>query len=256
LRVLVSPFGPWPVGQYVVAAGGEHFSWTGFDWVEIAPPVDDYAALVLADGATHYWPLSEASGATAADAIGSLNGTVVGTVLYGQPGVVAPSTCMVFPTDGSAHITLPSFPSLAGAFTLETWVRLRSNTGSTAGIIMRAILSGGDFQYSVGSDARLTFLFIGDTYQTWLATNPLPLNTWAYLVAVGGAGQFTMYLNGVVVPPGSMAMQIAYNGAGGVALAGSTEAAYGWRGDMQDIAMYPLALTPAQILAHYHARVP
>lgn len=32
-RQQINPLSPWPVADYVVAAGGEHCAWTGFDWV-------------------------------------------------------------------------------------------------------------------------------------------------------------------------------------------------------------------------------
>ena len=51
-------------------------------------PPGSYAALVVADGASHYWRLDETSGTTAVDVIGGANGTISGGVTLNQPGAV------------------------------------------------------------------------------------------------------------------------------------------------------------------------
>jgi len=53
-------------------------------------PPQTYRERVIADGASHYWPLDETTGTTAADVVGGAHGTISGGVTLGVPGAIAP----------------------------------------------------------------------------------------------------------------------------------------------------------------------
>ena len=64
-----------------------------------------YATRILADGATAYWPLNEASG-NVTDIIGGVVGTPSGDVTYGYPGI-AGGTAMAFGSQ-TGQIVIPN----------------------------------------------------------------------------------------------------------------------------------------------------
>jgi predicted alpha-1,2-mannosidase len=88
-----------------------------------------YAAAVVADKPLAYWPLNETNGTVAFDQVGGNNGTYVGGVTTGQPGVSLaafgyPSYAALF--DGtSGYVDIPSGPfNITNAITTIAWVNV------------------------------------------------------------------------------------------------------------------------------------
>ena len=111
-----------------------------------------YSDRVIADGATNYWRLNEASGTTAVDSAGSRNATISGGVTLGVPGVRSADTAMGL--DGSGGIRPSTFPPLPPAFSLEAWVYPTSSPPRLA-IICRDIFTDGDFVWELRPQVSL-----------------------------------------------------------------------------------------------------
>jgi hypothetical protein len=226
-----------------------------------------YADLVLADRPLAYWRLGELSGSVAADASGNGHaGTITGGVTLGVPSplppALPPNTAMTF--DGtSGYLPLTnSGPSmdLPGALTLEAWVNLSTSPNNDGWIISRAGITVQDYAMHItttdgGVTNRLSFNYLS-TPGGWIDTpGPVvPRGVWTH-VAVTRDAQGTIisyYLNGVLagtVPGGGLALspapvrQIGYDpGTPGY-----------FKGSLDEIAIYPRALTAQQIAAHYAA---
>lgn len=224
-----------------------------------------YPQLVIADGAVAYWRLGELSGTAAADSTGNgRTGTIAGGVTLGQPGVVRtdPNTSMRF--DGStASLLVADHASLnfgTASFTVEAWVYNEAGTGikdyvakggdtsATAGWMLRRS-GGGSVNLQMGvSD--------GVTQVVEVVNNAAPSGQWRHMVGVvdRGAQLLRLYANGAhigtdltIAAVGSVsnAVSLGIGSANGVSV--------GQLGRIDEVAIYPTALTAATIAAHYAA---
>ena len=204
----------------------------------------EYRARVIADGASNYWPLDDPLASTVArDLVGGAHGTISGGVTRQALGVTGGPTAMTF--DGTSGKIVPAALSLPGVTTVECWLNtalvaqrpVLSNYGIANGVHMCANLSG-----KVG--------YFGSTPNESLAGIKLVADgQWHHVAwALDGAngklyvdGQFDF--QGVVTRGASANLAIAW---------GNGEF---FNGTLQDVAIYPRALTPAEVTAHYEARV-
>jgi hypothetical protein len=212
-----------------------------------------YSAAVVADGASHYWRLGEASGAVAADSAGSAPGTISGGVTLGQPGPLADgATAMGF--DGtSGKITIAGTLAVPVPATFECWGLLpgpdlavhpaltNQAVGAGDGPLLLAIFNGvATVNVQGGSNASGVVRVDG--------------STWRHLVAVSDAAAIRVYVDGVLdngVQAVGRAGASAHPGAIGW---NPSAAGVFWKGSIAEVAVYPLALTPAQIANHYALR--
>lgn len=221
-----------------------------------------YASQVVADGASHYWRLGEPSGTTAADSVaGGANapGTISGGVTLGQAGPLADgSTAMVFNgTTGKVQTAVNL--SLLLPLTIEAWIRgtwaadsgVVSNTAGgdgTGDFLMLGVVGPGQgrpyLEYSAGGARNVP------------ATVVLNNNQWHYVVGIfsdSGTPGNALYVDGV-----------ADGASGGLSAVGSTNKplaigssvkyAQFFPGAIAEVAVYPFALSPAQIATHYALR--
>jgi hypothetical protein len=211
-----------------------------------------YSDLVLSHGASAYWRLNEPSGTTAADSAGSRTGTLAGTgTVLGVTGRLAGELAASF--DGNGRILPSSMPSLGSAFTLEAWVKPTTSLGAEPwGILVRSVFADGDFQWTYRATTTVRLNYYSTSSSNYDTLSALPIGGWTHLAVSGGAGQFVLYVNGVAQP--GQAVTISGAGAGPGAIGGFAEVGaetWGWRGSLQDVAMYPTALSAAQIAQHY-----
>jgi hypothetical protein len=216
-----------------------------------------YQEQVIFDGASDYWPLDDPSGTAARNMASPNPGTISGGVTLNQPGVTADSKAMTF--DGTTgkidagNITALNFG--AGSYTIEAWVYLNvgaayyvpvgkgKNVGSTG---WRAFISG--------ANALVLFWATdGDAYPDSSLT--LSVGAWHHVLwgydavaggvfyAVDGVRQFLPSANHSVTGTDPLTI-------------GCDSATYRFNGRLQDVAIYPRALSPTEIAAHYALRVP
>lgn len=228
--------GPWTV-QNVAVISSTVFSAPGA-----------YATEVLADSPNGYWRLGEASGTTAASQVnsGTMNGAYQAEVTLGQPGLVSGTDTSVALASGSMHdayINIPntSLLNMGDTFSLECWVSAASMTG-TKNVIKKA----GDYiLQATPSGPKL--LFNTSTIATSTAT--LQSGPAYHIVATKSGSTVHIYVNGadvtetvanVTVTNNSNALTIGDNAAG----LGIT---------VDEVAIYPTALSADRVLAHYVA---
>lgn len=254
-------------------------------------PTNGYAAVVEADGPVAYWRLDEASGSTnALDAVGSFNGSYVGT----NGGVVNFGVATGIPNNNDPAVTVSNGAAVVvpyaieinppGAFTIEGWFQPASlTTGLLENRIPIASLSNpwgvgpvGWAVYQTPSNNWAWLPFRGYWDNTRI-TDPdvIVPNAWYYLVMTYDGTTFTLYVNGVaeasetdslfvqngVVPSGGANdYDYNYNHTLGLPDGGSSQFVIGWRSDshetpflggIDDVAVYNKALTPQQIQNHY-----
>ena len=220
-----------------------------------------YDKQVIADGASSYWPLDEASGSTFVDNAGFNDMTVAGTVTRGTPGPVTGENGTTF--DGSTATSSTQTP-IAGpnTFTISAWV----NTTSTSG---GKIVGFGDSQTGLsGSYDR--HLYMDNSGHIWFGVYPGTTATltssqavndgqWHQIVASLGPNGMALYIDGL--PAGyrsDVTTGQAYNGywrIGGDNLNGwpdQPSSSY-FGGAIADVAIFPTVLTKQTVQSEYVA---
>ena len=208
-----------------------------------------YPALVLKDGARNYWRLGEASGTTAVDVVSGVNGTISGGVTLGQAGALGDSDkAMGF--NGTTGQILTSALTLPLTCTVEAWIKatnpadfktILSTRNGSAGVLL-CTRNGGCLSYYSDQSTPLAAsgsLPIGDGqwhHVAWVFT----LSNLSFYVD----GQFDRALALTQVAAGSLPLGIGFEPTG----------TGFWNGTLDDLAIYPVALTASQIAAHYTAR--
>jgi hypothetical protein len=213
-----------------------------------------YATLVAGrPGLLAHWRLGESSGATAADAAGSYNGTYVNGPALGSPGAIAndPDTSVTF-NGTSQRVTLPSLPA-AGDFSIEGWTYL-----TNASVTNNTLYGGnGTVRLLARPGTGPTEAYAGVTLNgTEYVLQPLAsasnLNTWVYWVLTRQGSTLTLYRNGVQIAQRSDLPATATATING-SIASQTNNLYYLTGRIDDAAIYTSALSPSTIAGHYQA---
>jgi hypothetical protein len=230
-------------------AGGDYEITVSPGAAVVVPPVVPYAEQVIADGASHYWRLGDLGGTIAIDEIGFAHGTISGGVTLAQPGALADGdTAMVFngttgKIDMAATVTIPV------QCTIEVWFKGNDavdrplvcvGVESPRCYVANKQLGIYDFTYATGGTGGST---ITD-------------GVWHHVAYVLNGATALCYLDGVFNVSLPCVRTASVSGAGQLGcdtqFASGTPAGF-WLGSLDDIAIYPRALTAPEIAAHYTA---
>jgi len=226
----------------------------------IVPPANSYPAVVMADGPVAFWRLGEASGETALDYAGGFNGMYLNGFTLRQPGALKddPDTAAGF--DGAtAKVEVPHTAALNGAhYTVECWAKVTGGAGSH-----RSPLT------SRADSPQRGYIFYAtpdDTWQHWtgqgtsagwdiIAGPAVVYDAWTYLVATYDGTTRRFFVDGNEV--GTSTNPFAPNNDRPLRIgAGATDNPDGlfwFYGDVDEVAVYPTALTRERIALHYAA---
>jgi hypothetical protein len=213
-----------------------------------------YSNQVIADGAVAYWRLDEPSGTTANSLVGSYPGTISGGVTVNQPGGVVGDAAMTFDgTTGDIAVADNAAFGFADAFSLECWVKASANAETDARLIAKRSGNVG-YELLITTSTGEPQVFVGaTTFGSVTATGvTVQNNAWHHLVATRAGTTVTLYVDGV--SRASSAVQSTGSVTNAAALhfgRYSTSAIRFLNGTLDDIAIYPVVLTPAQIATHY-----
>jgi hypothetical protein len=209
-----------------------------------------YQSIVLADAPTAYWRLGEASGSPLVDEIANahpltVTAGMVGHLTYSVPGALVGDSNTGLAFDGAATAGLTVVPSIVPGATvsIEFWLKPSAGGGQYTGLIGAG--GGGNGVYWDATNRKIRVNTPGGDV---LNTTPLALGTLYHVVIAINAGTITFYLNGVADGGGSgwtgaaQINSVAY--AGGVALPA---------GLLDEVAIYPTALSAARVKLHYDA---
>ena len=217
-----------------------------------------YADLVIADGASHYWRLGETAGTTAVDVVGAVDGTISGGVTLGQVGALLDGNpAMAF--DGSTGKIVTAAPiDLRTPYTLELWVRMTTGGANDPLVGMRNGPVDSGYCVLVHSVTGGVYLYHGGlAVGTGATPTDIDDGVWHHVVmVVNGTATVRFYVDGVdqAVPPlpapygagtATHVVEVGWDSGGAKFLAGM----------LDEVAIYPSVLTPAQVAAHYAARV-
>ena len=233
-----------------------------------------YAAEVIADNPVSYWRFEEASGPYEAT-YGASTATVVGSPTRAAPGAARSARAVGFPTV-SSYVQLGAAGSLPGsayraAFTFECWFKVATFTAVDTGQVYYQLVgtdtssdafsdrswSMGMGRYTSNLGHVAVLVAVGTTVAEVGWNVRLDDNVWHHGVGVYDGGTLKMYVDGVL--RASAAKTGSVNAGSRVPVVGlnhyhsSPYPAVAFPGVVDEVAIYPTALSAARVLAHYQA---
>jgi hypothetical protein len=215
----------------------------------------DYASMVLADSPAGYWRLGETSGTAAADASGhGSTGTYTGGVTLGQAGAISGDADKSALFDGtSGYVSIADAAVLRtptnNQWSIEAWVYPTSGSGLKE--IIRKANDGSGYFLRINNGTLESLLnFTGGYVQRSGGT--VGTGGWHHVVVTYDGTTRKHYVDG----------QLAASWSDGATLSFSTQAlAIGadpsipasefFAGYIDEVAVYPTALSATRITAHY-----
>ena len=252
--------------------------------VSSTSPSLTYQQTVLNDSPSFLWPLNEISGATANDASpNGFNGIYEPGTTQGAAGPFSGQTATAFDGQEGIVTSTNSVPTPGPqTFSVEAWFKTTTNEGGkivgfgnsqTGGSSADNNANPGSSNYDrhiyMMNDGQLVFgVWTGQT-ETIETPNVYNDGQWHYVVATLGPSGMALYVDGQLIGTNSTTSAQAYTGywrVGGDNLNGwnldpwgsnsqgtTQPASYYFNGTIADVAVYPTALSAAQVDAHYAA---
>lgn len=230
-----------------------------------------YVDAVLADSPSLFWLLDEASGPWANDQSESGHtGRYADVREYRQPGALPNNFGYAVRPGAQGRVVDDGSSTYApGTFTLELWFRTTSSTGGRLigfGSTQDATSSRSDRTIHMADDGRLVYGAWEDSSQKTLSS-PRSYNDgqWHHLALVaterGNSGNqdSILYVDGDQVASGGTTKTQDYAGwwrvgYGAVPVGRTAPSSAGFDGLVDNVAIYPTALSGQRIRAHYGAR--
>lgn len=252
--------------QYKVLAIDPYGNQVASAWVTATvngtgtPATSAYAKTVLADGAGNFWRLSENSGTTAYDYAGADDMTENNGVTQGAAGSVAgdPGTASTF--DGSNQFAATNRQIVGpNTFSLEGWFKTTSTGGGVIagfGNSNTALSTNYDRHIYLDAAGHVYFGVYNNGVYNVGTSNTYNDGTWHYVVGTLSSAGVNLYVDGKLIGtnPGTTTGQ-AYSGywrIGGDSVGGWPNSGNSYfSGSIDDVAVYPTALSAAQVSSHY-----
>jgi hypothetical protein len=220
---------------------------------------------VLAAGPLAYWRLNETTGTTAADSVGTRNGTYASAAVLGVPGPQPPVFSGFENTNVGAQfqngqansfVTVPALNFTTNTVTFLAWIRPAGNQPNYTGLLMTRNGTQAGFGYTTGNQLGYTW----NNNSTWTNQTGLvpPQNQWSLAALVISPTQAMIYLlntNGVQSSTNAIAHQTeTWTGVaqiGNDAAGGSGSRTF--NGVMDEVAVFNKSLSLASITSLYQS---
>jgi hypothetical protein len=230
------------------------------------PSLSGYDKAALADGPQYYWPYDETSGSTAADVANGENGAIGSGVIKGDPAAVAGSSgrSYRFPGTGTGTVSTTTARPAPQIFSVEAWFKTTSTTGGKIigfGNQQSGLSTLYDRQLYLDNTGHVSFGVNPNAKKVITSPSTYRNGAWHHVVGtLSPAGQF-LYVDGVKVASDTAKTFNAQVNTGYWRVGG--DATSGWSGagsspylagNIDNPAVYPIALSASQVAAHYAAR--
>ena len=221
-----------------------------------------YAQGVIADGAGNYWRLGESTGATAYDWAGVSDGVVGSGVARGTPGAIIGDSDNASNFNGTSTGLVYSPTQLAGPqqFSIEAWINTTTTSGGKIvgfGSAQNGDSSSYDRHVYMDNAGHIIFGVYPNAVKTIASSGTYNDGQWHHIVATLGSAGMALYVDGRRVGASSSVTSAqTYTGywrIGGDNLNGwdNQPSSEYFNGAIDDVAIYPTALTTAQVINHY-----
>ena len=226
--------------------------------------LSSYARSVLADGASHYWRLGDGTGTTALDSA-SINDAVTGAAMTrGVPGAIVgdADTAFTLTNSSDSRVIAPQRVQAQNTVTVEAWIKTTTNQGGRiVGFGNREVLTGTstnrDRQLYMDNQGRLLFGVSPGQNRAVASATGYNDGKWHHVVGTLGADGVTLYVDGASVAS-NPAWTTGRNYTGFWRIGGDSLSSWlnqpssiNFDGSVDEVAVYPVRLTPERITAHY-----
>lgn len=238
-----------------------HFQLAGGNIVVPVAPVDVYGSKVFSQSPDVYWRLDESSGNTAKDSSfgAQSDGTYGSGVTLSQGAAIQSGNGVM--VDGSQD-GLISTKVTAGApaqVSEEAWVKTGTTSGGKIlGFEDSATGTGNNYdkQIYMTNDGRIVYGVYVGSVQYAESSASFNDNRWHHVVGTLGPDGLKLYIDGELVGTNSVTASQSFDGfwrAGGGNLGGWPDqpASFFFNGSLDEVAIYPIQLTAADVLSHY-----
>ena len=222
-----------------------------------------YADSVAAAGASHHWRLDEPSGSTLfLDQVGDGHARHVNVSALGSAGALTNESNASITAKNNTQIRSENEETVGKAVTVEAWVKTSSSRGGR--IIGFGSMANGtsvttDRVLYLDNSGRPNFTITDTARRTVTARNAIRDNQWHHVVGVAGADGMELFVDGVRVardqryteaPDFTGYWRIGSDSTVGFANRPSDAAL---AGQLDEVAVYPRALTLAEVQSNYTA---
>jgi PKD repeat protein len=216
-----------------------------------------YADAVRADGATGHWSLSETGGTTAHDRVGTADMTIYSGVTPGQAGAVFGDADPSFRFNGTSTAGTATRSAVPGpqTFSLEAWFRTTTTAGGRIvgfSSAQTGLSSQFDRHVYLDTAGRLSFGVNDGSTRAITTTRTYNDGNWHHVVGTLSAAGLTFSVDGTVVgqmPTVTSAQR--FNGFWRIGGDHTWNGSTWFNGQVDEVAVYPTALTAAQVDAHF-----
>lgn len=222
-----------------------------------------YTNKVIALAPIAYWPLADASGATATDESGNgRNGTYT-SVTLGATGIGDGRTAATFVAASSSLVNVYT-AGLAGAFngaegTMAAWAQVSGSGVWTDGSVRRVMILQASATNvirigRIGSNNVITIQYVANNVSKSVNHTASGQTTWLHFAITWSASNNRMraYVNGAQTGANQTGLGVwagSLASTGAVLGTDSTTPAFLWSGNIAHAAVFASELTPAQILS-------
>lgn len=258
------PAGPHKYFLRVTDSDGNKLSPELSNVVDPAQPVSPFAQQVIADGANHYWRLGDAAGATTAtDMLGGANGAVQSGVAMAQTGAISADvdTAAGFSGTTSGYVAGGGTASAAPqVFTVSAWFNTTTTSGGKIigwGTSATGNSSSYDRHIYMDNSGKLLFGVSSGGRKTIATQGTYNDGQWHQVVGTLSPAGLFFYVDGRLVAS-NVSITFAENTNGFWRIGGdnlgswaNVPSSYYFKGNIDEVATYPVALTGAQVAEQF-----
>jgi signal peptidase I len=219
-----------------------------------------YAATIAADLPSLSYRLGESAGTVAADASAvPLNGAYRGVVALGQPGAIKCDTNTAVRLDGSSgYISSSTLVANPTTYSVEAWFRTTVGGGKIIGFGNAATGASTSYDRHVylTDSGQLVFGAYPGSAVTVVSPQTYLDGRWHLVDATMGAGGMALYVDGALVGTNPNTASQSYSGYWRVgydnlaAWGATTPSRFFFTGTLDEVAVYPFALSASAVAAH------
>ena len=257
------PFVRWnydPVGNRLSEtrpAGTTNDTFNNADQLAQETAPNPYPNQVATDGAQPYWRLGETSGSSFASNSGTFTGTWIGSPTLGAAGALAgdpDKAVMLNPgatTGQSGAVASAAAMNLTNNFSLELWVKRSKNAllQAVAGKPLTTTSKSENYAIWIDTTNKIRFE-IGNGTKNGAVLSAAALDTnWHHIVGTFASGTMKIYVDGALSNTATATFTTAATNTSQFQV-GRAGTANDFGGSLDEVAIYPTALTAAQVLDH------
>jgi len=232
-------------------------SWLTF---QVGAQTSAYAQSVLADHPIAYWRLDATPSATTiADASGGAHaGAVSGAVTFGQPGAIADGATAAGFDGTTAAIAIPHDPAFVlPALSWEAWINVPQVSDHARRVLGKGAANETFALWLNANTTQPTIVWTtvgGGRQSVTLNANVIGAG-WIHVAFTDDGVTWRAFVNGVEDHAGTLADTLVSNSESLIfGREDATPATAWYDGQLQDVALYPYALSAEQIANHYALR--